>query len=172
MDISKLSPGDKAPEVVLAIIEIPEKSDIKYELDKDTGLIMADRFLHGSNMFPFNYGFIPGTMTGDGDPTDIIVISSATMAPGTGIKVRPIGMLEMQDEEGPDAKIIAVPVSKVDPFYAHVNDISDIDEPTKLKIKHFFDTYKLLEKGKFVKTGGFVGKEAAYKEIKASVVSA
>lgn len=170
MDITKLSPGDKAPEIVLAVIEIPERSDIKYELDKDTGLIMADRFLHGSNMFPFNYGFIPGTMTGDGDPTDIIVISSATMAPGTGIKVRPIGMLEMQDEEGPDAKIIAVPVSKVDPFYAHVNDISDIDEPTQLKIKHFFDTYKLLEKGKFVKTGKFVGKEAAYEEIKASIV--
>ena len=170
MDITKLSPGNNAPEVVLAVIEIPEKSDIKYELDKDTGLIMADRFLHGSNMFPFNYGFIPGTMTGDGDPTDIIVVSSATMAPGTGIRVRPIGMLEMQDEEGPDAKIISVPVSKVDPFYAHVEDVEDIDEPTKLKIKHFFDTYKLLEKGKFVKTGKFVGKEAAYKEIKASIV--
>lgn len=171
MDITKLTPGDKAPEIVLAIIEIPEKSDIKYELDKETGLIMADRFLHGSNVFPFNYGFVPGTMTGDGDPTDIIVISSARMSPGTGIKVRPIGMLEMEDEEGMDAKIIAVPVAKVDPFYAHVNDIADLDEPTKLLIKHFFDTYKLLEKGKFVKTGKFVSKEAAYEEIEKSIVS-
>lgn len=170
MSLTKLSPGDKCPEVVLAIIEIPERSDIKYELDKDTGVIMADRFLHGSNVFPFNYGFIPGTMTGDGDPTDIVVISSSRMSPGTGIKVRPIGMLEMQDEEGPDAKIIAVPIAKVDPFYAHVNEITDLDEPTRLLIKHFFDTYKLLEKGKFVKTGNYVGKEAAYKEIKSSIV--
>jgi inorganic pyrophosphatase len=170
MDYLHLSPGDQAPEVVLAIIEIPESSDVKYELDKKTGIIMADRFLHGSNMFPFNYGFIPGTMTGDGDPTDIIVISSARMSPGTGIKVRPIGMLEMQDEEGQDAKIVSVPIAKVDPFYAHVESIDDIDEPTKLKIKHFFDTYKMLEKGKFVKTGNFIGKDAAYKEINDSIV--
>lgn len=170
MNITKLSPGDKAPEIVLAIIEIPERSDIKYELDKDTGIIMADRFLHGSNVFPFNYGFIPGTMTGDGDPTDIIVISSSRMSPGTGIKVRPVGMLEMEDEEGLDAKIIAVPVEKVDPFYAHIKDIADIDQATKLLIKHFFDTYKLLEKGKFVKTGQYLGKEKAYEEIKQSIV--
>ncbi len=169
MDVTKLSPGKKSPQEVLAIIEIPERSEIKYELDKETGLIMADRFLHGANVFPFNYGFIPGTMTGDGDPSDIVVISSGPMSVGTGIRVRPIGMLQMEDEEGPDAKIIAVPVPKVDPFYAHVQDIADIDEPTKLKIKHFFDTYKLLEHGKFVKTGDFVGKEAAYEEITKSI---
>ncbi len=166
MNISDLKIGDKAPEIVLAVIEIPEGSGVKYELDKDTGIIMADRFLHGANVFPFNYGFIAGTMSKDGDPVDVIVLSSATMAPGTGIKVRPIGMLEMEDEEGMDAKIIAAPIEKVDPFYSHVKDITDIDEPTKMKIKHFFDTYKLLEKGKWVKTGDFVGKEKAYEEIK------
>ncbi len=166
MDITKLKTGDKAPEVVLAIIEIPEGSGVKYELDKDTGIIMADRFLHGSNVFPFNYGFIAGTMSKDGDPVDVIVLSSATMAPGTGINVRPIGMLEMEDEEGMDAKILAVPVTKVDPFYSHVQDIADIDEPTKMKIKHFFDTYKLLEKNKWVKTGEFVSKDKAFAEIK------
>lgn len=169
MDFSKIPVGDKAPEVVLAVIEIPQGSDIKYELDKETGLMMADRFLHGSNMFPFNYGFIAGTQGEDGDPVDVIVISSATMMPGTGINVRPIGMLEMEDEAGPDAKIIAVAIEKVDPFYAHVKDITDIDEPTKLKIKHFFDTYKLLEKGKWVKTGEFVKKDVAFAEIKKSL---
>lgn len=166
MDLSKLKVGDKAPEIVLAIIEIPENSGVKYEVDKDSGLIMADRFLHGSNVFPFNYGFIAGTQGEDGDPIDVIVLSSSAMMPGTGIKVRPIGMLEMTDEEGPDAKIIAVPIEKVDPFYSHVTDITHVDEPTKLKIKHFFDTYKLLEKGKWVKTGGFLPKDKAFDEIK------
>ncbi|CAN5155742.1 inorganic diphosphatase [soil metagenome] len=166
MDLKKLKIGDKAPDVVLAVIEIPQGCDVKYELDKETGIIMADRFLHGSNVFPFNYGFIAGTMSKDGDPVDVIVLSSSTMYPGTGINVRPIGMLEMEDEAGMDAKILAVPVTKVDPFYSHVQDIMDIDEPTKMKIKHFFDTYKLLEKGKWVKTGEFVSKDKALAEIK------
>lgn len=165
MDVSKLSAGDKAPEIVTAVIEIPENGGVKYELDKETGVMMADRFLHGANVYPFNYGFIAGTHAEDGDAVDVIVLSSATMAPGTGIKVRPVGMLEMDDEEGPDAKIIAVPVEKVDPFYAHVKDILDIDEPTKLKIKHFFDTYKMLEKGKWVKTGEYLPKVKAIEEI-------
>jgi inorganic pyrophosphatase len=169
MDITKLKVGEKAPEVVLAIIEIPENSGVKYEIDKDTGIVMADRFLHGANVFPFNYGFIAGTLGEDGDPLDVIVVSSSEMAPGTGIMVRPVGLLEMSDEEGPDAKIIAVPVAKVDPFYAHVAEAKDIDEPTRLKIKHFFDTYKMLEKGKWVKTGEFLGKDEAIKEINKSI---
>lgn len=166
MNINDLSAGAKAPEIVLAIIEIPESSGVKYEIDKETGIVMADRFLHGSNIFPFNYGFIAGTLADDGDPLDVIVISSSSMSPGTGIKVRAVGMLEMEDEAGIDSKIIAVPIEKVDPFYAHVQDISDIDEPTRLKIKHFFDTYKLLEKGKWVKTGKYLPKSRAIAEIK------
>lgn len=166
MDITKLEVGDKAPEIVLAIIEIPEEGGVKYELDKHTGVMMADRFLHGANVYPFNYGFIAGTKAEDGDAVDVIVLSSATMAPGTGIMVRPVGMLEMEDEEGPDAKIIAVPVEKVDPFYAHIKEIGDIDEPTKLKVKHFFDTYKMLERGKWVKTGKYLPKSKAIVEIK------
>lgn len=166
MDITKLTAGDKAPAIVLAIIEIPENSGVKYEIDKDTGIVMADRFLHGANIFPFNYGFIAGTLAEDGDPLDVIVVSSASMAPSTGIYVRAVGMLEMEDEAGPDAKIIAVPVEKVDPFYSHVKEIEDIDEPTRLKIKHFFDTYKMLEKGKWVKTGSFLSREHALTEIK------
>lgn len=170
MDITKLPIGAKAPEVVLAIIEIPENSGVKYEIDKETGIVMADRFLHGSNVFPFNYGFIAGTSGEDGDAVDVIVVSSSEMSPGTGIMVRPVGVLEMSDEEGPDAKIIAVPIEKVDPFYSHVKEAKDIDEPTRLKIKHFFDTYKLLEKGKWVKTGKFLPKAEAIKEIKKSIV--
>lgn len=166
MNITGLKTGEKAPEIVLAIIEIPENSGVKYEVDKDTGILMADRFLHGANVFPFNYGFIAGTLAEDGDPLDVIVVSSSSMAPGTGIKVRAVGMLEMEDEEGPDSKIIAVPVEKVDPFYTHVQDIADIDEPTRLKIKHFFDTYKMLEKGKWVKTGKYLSKGKALAEIK------
>lgn len=166
MNINKLSAGAKAPEIVLAVIEIPENSGVKYEFDKDSGVLMADRFLHGANIFPFNYGFIAGTLGDDSDPLDVIVISSSTMSPGTGINVRPVGMLEMEDEAGPDAKIIAVPVEKVDPFYAHVKEVTDIDEPTRLKIKHFFDTYKTLEKGKWVKTGKYLSKAKAIAEIK------
>ncbi len=169
MDISALKADSKAPEIVIALIEIPEGSGIKYELDKETGLMMADRILHGASVFPFNYGFLIGVKGKDGDPADVIVLSSAPMAPGTAIKVRPVGMLEMTDEEGLDAKIIAVPVEKVDPFYSHINDIQDIDKATKAKIKHFFDTYKLLEKGKWVKTGEFLSKESAYKEIKEGI---
>jgi len=166
MEITKLTAGNKAPDIVLAIIEIPENSGVKYEVDKETGILMADRFLHGANVFPFNYGFIAGTLAEDGDPLDVIVVSSSSMAAGTGIKVRAVGMLEMEDEEGLDSKIIAVPVEKVDPFYAHVQEIADIDEPTRLKIKHFFDTYKMLEKGKWVKTGKYLSKAKAIAEIK------
>lgn len=166
MNINNLKTGSQAPEIVLAIIEIPENSGVKYEVDKETGILMADRFLHGANVFPFNYGFIAGTLAEDGDPLDVIVVSSSSMAAGTGIKVRAVGMLEMEDEEGLDSKIIAVPVEKVDPFYAHVQEITDIDEPTRLKIKHFFDTYKMLEKGKWVKTGKYLSKAKALAEIK------
>lgn len=166
MNIHSLSTGAKAPEIVLAVIEIPENSGVKYEYDKDTGVLMADRFLHGANIFPFNYGFIAGTLADDGDPLDVIVISSASMSPGTGIHVRPVGMLEMEDEAGLDTKIIAVPIEKVDPFYAHVKEITDIDEPTRMKIKHFFDTYKTLEKGKWVKTGKYLSKAKATAEIR------
>ena len=166
MNINKLSAGAKAPEIVLAIIEIPENSGVKYEIDKETGVVMADRFLHGANVFPFNYGFIAGTLAEAGDPLDVIVVSSSPLSAGTGIKVRAVGMLEMEDEAGPDSKIIGVPVEKVDPFYAHVQEITDIDEPTRLKIKHFFDTYKILEKGKWVKTGKYLPKAEAIAEIK------
>src|SRR3989344_5194725 len=115
MDISKLTAGEKAPEQVNVFVEIPQGSFIKYEIDKDSGVIFVDRFNYTAMSYPFNYGFVPGTSAEDGDATDVLVISSYAVAPGTVIAARPIGMLEMEDEEGIDTKILAVPTKKVDP---------------------------------------------------------
>jgi len=169
MDISNLSIGKNPPEEVNVLIEIPAGSSIKYELDKQSGTIAVDRFNYTAMSYPFNYGFVPGTSAEDGDPTDVLIISSYPVYPGCVVPVRPIGMLEMEDEAGIDTKIIAVPTKKVDPFFSKVEDIGDIDEATKNKIKHFFDHYKELEPGKWVKTKNFLGKEAAFESIKKSI---
>lgn len=169
MDITKLSIGKKPPEEVNVLVEIPQGASVKYELDKDSGVIMVDRFAFTAMVYPFNYGFIPQTKAEDGDPVDVLVISTYPVMPGCAIPVRPVGMLEMEDEEGIDTKILAVPTQKVDPFYAHINDIGDIDEITKKKIQHFFNHYKELEPGKWVKTRNFLGKEKAYESIKAGM---
>lgn len=166
MDISKVSIGKNPPEEVTVIVEIPQGSAVKYELDKESGIIMVDRFAFTTMVYPFNYGFIPNTHAEDGDAVDVLVLSTYPVLPGCGINVRPVGMLEMEDEEGIDTKILAVPTAKVDPFYAHINDIGDIDEITKKKIQHFFNHYKELEKNKWVKTRDFLGKEKAYESIK------
>ncbi len=166
MNLSKLSAGKKVPEEVNVVIEIPQGSSIKYEIDKDSGAIMVDRFVYTAMFYPFNYGFIPGTLVEDGDPIDILVISTYPIHPGTVLPARPIGMLEMEDEEGIDTKILAVPTLKVDPSYADVKNISDLSEQEKNKIKHFFDHYKELEPGKWVKTKEFLPKEKAHEAIK------
>lgn len=169
MNLSKLSTGKNPPEIVNVVVEIPQGSYIKYEMDKDSGFIMVDRFAFTSMAYPFNYGFIPNTLAADGDPTDVLVISSHSLHPGTVITVRPVGMLEMEDEAGTDTKILAVPVEKVDPFYAHINDISDIDEAIKNKIRHFFEHYKELEPGKWVKLKDFLPKDKALEDITKSM---
>ena len=169
MDIKQLSAGKNAPEQVNVIVEIPQGSSIKYELDKESGVIMVDRFLFTAMFYPFNYGFVPQTLTDDGDPVDILVLSSHPIMPGCGIAARPIGMLEMEDEEGIDAKIIAVPTAKIDPFYGKITDIDQLDETIKQKIQHFFNHYKELEPGKWIKTRNFLPKEKAYEEIKKSM---
>lgn len=166
MDTTKLSTGKNPPEEVNVVVEIPQGGTVKYELDKDSGVIMVDRFAFTAMFYPFNYGFIPGTHAEDGDAVDVLVISTYPVHPGAAIPVRPIGMLEMEDEEGVDTKILAVPTKKVDPFYAHVNDVNDLDETTKKKIQHFFNHYKELEPGKWVKTRDFLSKEKAYENIK------
>lgn len=169
MDLSKLAAGKNPPEEVNVVVEIPQGSLIKYELDKESGFIMVDRFHYTAMPYPFSYGFIPHTKALDGDPTDVMIISSQPLAVGTVCPVRVIGMLEMEDESGVDTKIIGVPTKKIDPFNAHINDISDLDEATKNKIKHFFDHYKELEPNKWVKTKEFLGKEQAFEDITKSM---
>jgi len=167
MDITKLSAG-KNPEKgeVNVFIEIPQGSSIKYEIDKESGVIMVDRFAYTAMFYPFNYGFVPQTSAEDGDAVDVLVISTYAVAPGTVIPSRVIGMLEMEDEEGIDTKILAVPTVKVDPFFAKINSIDDLDEVTKKKIQHFFNHYKELEPNKWVKTKNFLSKEKAIESIK------
>ncbi len=169
MNIKSVPAGKNPPEEVNVLVEIPQGSSVKYELDKESGIIMVDRFAYTAMFYPFNYGFIPNTLAEDDDPVDILVISSYPVHPGTVIPSRPIGMLEMEDEAGVDTKILAVPTEKVDPFYAKIKDITDLDETTKEKIKHFFNHYKELEPGKWVKTKNFLGKEKAYEAIKKSL---
>ena len=169
MNISKLSVGKNPPEEVNVFIEIPQGSSVKYELDKESGIIMVDRFNFTAMFYPFNYGFIPGTSAEDGDPADVLVISSYPVQPGAVIPSRPIGMLEMEDEAGIDTKIIAVPTLKVDPFFSKINNINDLDEMTKRKIQHFFNHYKELEPNKWVKIKNFLSKEEAYKAIKKAI---
>ena len=166
MDLAKLSAGINPPEEINVFVEIPQGSFIKYEMDKDTGFITVDRFSYTSMAFPGNYGFIPQTHGEDGDPLDVLLISTYPVSPGVVIPSRVVGMLEMGDEEGIDTKIIAVPTKKVDPFYQHVENIDDLDETLKKKIQHYFNRYKELEPGKWVKTKNFLAKEKALEAIK------
>jgi membrane protein len=168
MDITKIKPGNPE-EAVNAVIEIPQGSNIKYELDKESGAIFLDRILYGSQFYPANYGFVPNTLADDGDPIDILVLSSESVAPGVVIKSRVIGVLIMEDESGKDEKIVAVPVTKLDPKMAKINDLSDLPEIELNQIKHFFETYKDLEPGKWVKVTGFEGREKAIELIRKAI---
>ncbi|MDO8582487.1 MAG: inorganic diphosphatase [bacterium] len=166
MDMMKLTAGDNAPEEINVFVEIPQGSSIKYEVDKDSGLLFVDRFLHTAMSYPFNYGFIPQTDAEDGDAVDVLLVSSMPVTPGSVVRARPIGMLEMEDEGGMDNKILAVPIKKIDPDYTDIENIDDISEHTKNKIRHFFENMKSLEKGKWVKLKNFLGRDAAMEEIR------
>ncbi len=169
MDLSKIPAGKNPPEDIYVVIEIPQGSSIKYEVDKESGAVFVDRFLFTAMYYPFNYGFIPNTLAEDGDPTDVLVISSQPVVPGSVIRSRPIGMLEMEDEEGIDTKIIAVPVSKLDKTFDNVKEVSDLPQATLDKIKHFFEHYKELEPGKWVKVREFKSSEVAKEDIQKSI---
>ncbi|MFH1186990.1 MAG: inorganic diphosphatase [Candidatus Levyibacteriota bacterium] len=169
MDIKKLSVGKNPPEEVNVFIEIPKNSNIKYELDKNSGLVFVDRFLHTAMNFPFNYGFVANTLADDGDPLDVIVLGDQGVAPGTVIPSKIIGFLEMEDEAGNDAKVVAVPSTKVDPLFGDYNDISDVPEAVKNKIKHFFENYKTLEPGKWVKIKNWKGKKEALEAVRKAI---
>jgi inorganic pyrophosphatase len=170
MDITKLSSGkDVANGQINVLIEIPKDSAIKYELDKDSGIVMVDRFLHTAMRFPTNYGFVPNTLADDGDPLDVMVLSEYSVAPGTAIPAMVIGMLEMEDEAGIDTKILAVPSSKIDPLFGEMKDITDVPEATKNKMKHFYENYKSLEPGKWVKLKEWKDKATALEAVKKSL---
>jgi inorganic pyrophosphatase len=168
MDITKIKPGN-AKEAINVVIEIPQGSNIKYELDKESGAIFLDRILYGSQFYPANYGFVPNTLADDGDPIDALVLSSESVVPGCVIKSRVIGVLIMEDESGKDEKIIAVPTIKLDPQMAKINSLEDLPEIKLQQIKHFFETYKDLEPGKWVKVTGFEGKEKAIELINKAI---
>ena len=162
----KLTYGDKAPEIVNVLIEVPLDSKVKYEFDKETEMVTVDRFLFFDRGYPANYGFIPDTLSGDGDPVDVLVLAPFALAPGVVIAVKPIGMLETEDEKGQDAKLVAVPTEKANPEFGKYNDISELPEELTEKIKYFFENYKKNEPGKWVKVSGWKNKDAAIEEIK------
>lgn len=170
MGLESLASGKQLPDDMNVVIEIPSNSNpIKYEIDKDSGLVMVDRFIGTSMVYPCEYGFVPHTLSEDGDPVDVLVVSPYTLAPGSVIRCRPIGMLQMTDESGKDAKILAVPVDKLTPRYKHVQAPEDLGNHLLNTIEHFFKHYKDLETGKWVKIDGWVGVDAAKNEIMASV---
>jgi inorganic pyrophosphatase len=161
----RIGPGEKAPDLVNVVIEIPAYSSVKYEYDEDTGVIRVDRVLYTSMVYPFNYGFIPGTMEEDGDPVDVLVISDHSFVPGSVVEVRPIAILDMEDEEGIDSKVVAVPKDKVEPRYSSIKELEDLPDIVRRKIEHFFEHYKELEPGKWVKVRGWRGASEAKKKI-------
>lgn len=172
MDISKI-PYGKSTSDVNVIIEIPRGGEpVKYEIDKDSGALFVDRFMQVAMAYPEHYGFIPHTLSEDGDPVDVMVITRANVAPGCVIRCRPIGALLMEDESGKDEKLIAVPVEKLDVAMKDVKDINDLPEIQRQRITHFFERYKDLEPNKWVKVTGWVGAAEAVKLVEAGLKNA
>lgn len=172
MDVSKISPGKDVPFDINVVIEIPQGSSVKYEVDKDSGAIFVDRFLFTPMAYPTAYGFIPGTLAADGDPTDALVLTPANVVPGAVIRSRPIGVLKMEDESGQDEKIICVPNDKIHPQFSKVESVDDLPEITVKAIEHFFTRYKDLEPGKWVKVTGWGTREEAADFIRQGVEAA
>jgi inorganic pyrophosphatase len=172
MSLSNVPAGRDLPNDFNVIIEIPMNSDpIKYEVDKETGAIFVDRFIGTAMHYPCNYGYIPQTLAEDGDPVDVLVITPFPLPTGVVIRCRTIGMLKMTDESGVDAKLLAVPVDKLIPLYKTWQGVEDINEMLLNQIKHFFEHYKDLEKGKWVKVDGYDNAEAAKAVIMSGVAA-
>ena len=169
MSLNNVPAGSNIPEEFNVIIEIPQNSDpVKYEVDKDTGAVFVDRFMLAAMHYPCNYGYVPQTISDDGDPVDVLVITPFPIQVGAVIKCRAIGVLQMDDEAGGDAKLLAVPVSKLYPLYDNIKEATDLPAQQLQRIQHFFEHYKDLEKGKWVKVKGWEDSAAAKAEIMAS----
>lgn len=171
MDLSKIGYGEN-PDKVKAVIEIPYGSNIKYEIEKESGAVVVDRVMHSAMYYPANYGFVNKTLSQDGDPADILVLTEYPMQAGSVVNCRLIGVLIMEDESGIDEKLLAVPVSKIDPTFEEIQDIDDLPKHTLAKIKNFFETYKALEPGKWVKVKDYQNKAAATKILQDAIENA
>ena len=170
MILDRVSRGTSVPDDVNVIIEVPSHSDpVKYEVDKDTGAMFVDRFMGTSMHYPCNYGYIPQTLSEDGDPVDVLVVTPIPVISGSVIRVRPLGMLCMTDEAGKDSKIIAVPIDKLSSMYADMHSVYDLPRSLLDSIAHFFDHYKDLESGKWVEIDGWVDTDEAKREILDSI---
>ncbi|WP_407379166.1 inorganic diphosphatase [Helicobacter sp.] len=170
MNIEKLSLGE-IPDKLHAVIEIPYGSNIKYEIDKDSGAVVVDRVMYSAMFYPANYGFIPNTLADDGDPVDVLVINEYPLQAGSVITCRLIGMLLMEDESGMDEKLIAVPVSKIDPRFDGIQSLADVPKATLDKMKNFFETYKILEPNKWVKVKDYQDKAAAIAVLEKAIAN-
>ena len=170
MSLNDVPAGKNLPDDINVIIEIPMNADpIKYEVDKDTGAIFVDRMLGTAMHYPCNYGYVNNTLCGDGDPVDVLVVMPLPLLHGSVVRCRPVGVLKMTDESGEDAKVLAVPHEKVTPLYKDVENATDLPEQILNQIAHFFEHYKDLEAGKWVKVDGWEDAAAARQEIEDSV---
>jgi inorganic pyrophosphatase len=166
MNLDRVGPGRDVPNDFNVIVEIPMNADpIKYEVDKETGAMFVDRFMSTAMRYPCNYGYIPRTLSGDGDPVDVLVLSPAPLISGVVVRCRPVGMLKMTDEAGEDTKVLAVPIDRLCSLYRDVVSARDLPELVTSQISHFFEHYKDLEPGKWVRITGWVGPEEAKSEI-------
>ena len=168
MNIAKISVGE-IPEKVNAVIEIPYGSNVKYEVDKESGAVVVDRVMYSAMFYPANYGFVPNTLADEDDPMDILVLNEYPLQAGSVIKCRLIGVLIMEDESGMDEKLIAVPISKIDPRYDKIQSLQDLPKITLDRIKNFFETYKMLEPNKWVKVKDYKDKDEAAKILQKAV---
>lgn len=169
MNLDRLSAGSNLPEEFNVVIEIPANTaPVKYEMDKDSGALFVDRFIGTAMSYPVNYGFIPHTLSEDGDPSDVLVITPFPVAYGACITCRPIGVLKMEDEAGIDAKILALPTKKICPMYAEIDAMNQLPKLIIEQIKYFFEHYKGLEPGKWVKVTGWDDANAAKANILAA----
>jgi inorganic pyrophosphatase len=170
MSFEKVPSGRDLPNDFNVIIEIPMNADpIKYEVDKESGALFVDRFMGTAMHYPCNYGYIPHTIADDGDPVDVLVVTPFPLVPGVVVRCRPIGVLKMTDEAGGDAKVLAVPVDKILSWYKHWHKPDDVQPERLTQIRHFFEHYKDLEAGKWVKIEGWGGPDEAKAEIMSGV---
>ena len=169
MSLNNVPAGKELPDDFYVVIEIPQNHDpIKYAVDKDTGCLFVDRFMSAPMFYPCNYGYINNTLSLDGDPVDVLVPSAYPLQPGSVIRCRPVGVLKMTDESGEDAKVFAVPHTKISKEYDHMHDVDDISALMQAQIQQFFERYKDLESGKWVKVDGWADVQAAREEILSS----